>query len=73
MTDQPIDLDARRKAKETETTTDSPTLKQPKFNPDTYFAGVMEQNRKAKAKEVEDKAKRNKLTKRRYKIKDTEK
>ena len=71
MSDQPIDLDARRKAKAeaAETTTESPTMK-PNFDPETYFKGVLEQNRKAKAKEVEAKAKRNKLTKQRYRIED---
>jgi len=67
MSDKPIDLEARRKAKEAESTNDSPSMK-PKFNPDTYFAEIMKANAKAKAKEVEAKAKRNKLTKRRYRI-----
>lgn len=72
MSDKPIDLDAKRKAKEAETTNESPTMA-PKFDPDTYFSEIMKANRKAKAKEVEAKAKRNKLTKRRYRIEDTEK
>lgn len=78
MSDKPIDLDAKRKAKEAETTNESPTVSAatfllnmaPKFDPDTYFREIMEANRKAKAKEVEAKAKRNALTKRRYRIED---
>jgi len=65
MSEKPIDLEARRKAKEV--SNDSPSMK-PKFDPDTYFAEIMKANAKAKAKEVEAKAKRNKLTKRRYNI-----
>jgi len=75
MTDKPIDLEARRKAKAadtTETSTDSPNLK-PQFDPDTYFAEIMKANARAKDKAVEDKAKHNKLTKRRYRIEDKEK
>jgi hypothetical protein len=67
---------ARKKQEEVsngpETSNDSPALK-PKFDPDTYFQTITEQNAKAKEREVADKAKRNALTKRRYKIKDTEK
>ncbi len=72
MTDKPIDLKKAREARASEVVNDLPTMK-PVVDPADYFAGVMEQNRKAAAKAVEDKRQRNKLTKQRYRIKDTEK
>lgn len=71
MSDKPVDLNKIREAKRKEVAeeTQSPSMK-PKFDVDDFFAGVIEQNRKAKEKAEADRAKRNKITKRRYSIKE---
>jgi DNA-nicking Smr family endonuclease len=67
-----ISLSAKRREKQQvteQTQTPSPNMK-PQFDPDEFFAAIMEQNRKVEERKREDRKKANKLTKRRYSIKD---
>lgn len=67
-----ISLSAKRREKQQATEqnpTPSPNMKM-QFDPDYFFAAIMEQNRKVEERKRKDREKANKVTKRRYNIKE---
>lgn len=69
-----ISLSAKRREKQQatkQTQTPSPNMK-PQFDPDEFFGAIMEHNRRVEEKKRTERRKANRLTKRRYNIKDIE-
>lgn len=67
-----INLSERRRQKERQSNPPPSHTMKPQFDPDEFFGAIMEHNRRVEEKKRTERRKANRLTKRRYKIKDIE-